>query len=391
MKNSRWFKVLTLLLYALVFFSLGIYVHGALTKSTTTGLGAAQGLVRPLAAMPSKEGRGVPENPFVRVAELVTPSVVNISTVTTGKGRAPTELFRPFGNDPFFRDFFDRFFEGMPRRRQQASLGSGVIIEKSGLILTNNHVVKDADEITVRFANKQEVKGKVVGTDAKTDLAVIRVSAKEDLPVATLGNSDTLQVGEWAIAIGNPFGLDHTLTVGVISATGRSEVGIAAYENFIQTDASINPGNSGGPLLNVRGEVIGINTAIVASGQGIGFAIPVNMARKVMEDLVKRGKVTRGWLGIGIQPLTPELAKSFGVSADEGILVNQIMPKSPAEAAGLKVGDLILSLDGKPIKDARQMQRLVAEAEIGKTIEVVVLRDKTKRALKVQVGEMPAS
>jgi Do/DeqQ family serine protease len=391
MMNSRWFKVLTLLLYALVFFSLGIYVHGALTKSTTTGLGAAQGLVRPLAAMPSKEGRGVPENPFVRVAELVTPSVVNISTVTTGKGRAPTELFRPFGNDPFFRDFFDRFFEGMPRRRQQASLGSGVIIEKSGLILTNNHVVKDADEITVRFANKQEVKGKVVGTDAKTDLAVIRVSAKEDLPVATLGNSDTLQVGEWAIAIGNPFGLDHTLTVGVISATGRSEVGIAAYENFIQTDASINPGNSGGPLLNVRGEVIGINTAIVASGQGIGFAIPVNMARKVMEDLVKRGKVTRGWLGIGIQPLTPELAKSFGVSADEGILVNQIMPKSPAEAAGLKVGDLILSLDGKPIKNARQMQRLVAEAEIGKTIEVVVLRDKTKQALKVQVGEMPAS
>ena len=391
MMNSRWFKVLTLLLYALVFFSLGIYVHGALTKTTATGLGAAQGLVRPLAAMPSKEGRGVPENPFVRVAELVTPSVVNISTVTTGKGRAPTELFRPFGNDPFFRDFFDRFFEGMPRRRQQASLGSGVIIEKSGLILTNNHVVKDADEITVKFANKQEVKGKVVGTDAKTDLAVIRVSAKEDLPVATLGNSDTLQVGEWAIAIGNPFGLDHTLTVGVISATGRSEVGIAAYENFIQTDASINPGNSGGPLLNVRGEVIGINTAIVASGQGIGFAIPVNMARKVMEDLVKKGKVTRGWLGIGIQPLTPELAKSFGVSADEGILVNQVMPKSPAEAAGIKVGDLILSLDGKPIKDARQMQRLVAEAEIGKTIEVVVLRDKTKRALKVQVGEMPAS
>jgi Do/DeqQ family serine protease len=389
--NNRWFKVLTLLLYALVFFSLGIYVHGALTKTTATGLGTAQGLIRPLAAMSPKEGRGVPENPFIRVAELVTPSVVNISTVTTGKGRAPTELFRPFGNDPFFRDFFDRFFEGMPRRRQQASLGSGVIIEKRGLILTNNHVVKDADEITVKFADKHEVKGKVVGTDAKTDLAVIRVDAKDDLPVATLGNSDALQVGEWAIAIGNPFGLDHTLTVGVVSATGRSEVGIAAYENFIQTDASINPGNSGGPLLNVRGEVIGINTAIVASGQGIGFAIPVNMARKVMEDLVKRGKVTRGWLGIGIQPLTPELAKSFGVSADEGILVNQVMPKSPAEAAGLKVGDLILSLDGKPLKDARQMQRVVAEAEIGKTIEVVIVRDKTKRALKVQVGEMPAS
>jgi S1-C subfamily serine protease len=179
--------------------------------------------------------------------------------------------------------------------------------------------------------------------------------------------------------------------VGVISATGRSEVGIAAYENFIQTDASINPGNSGGPLLNVRGEVIGINTAIVASGQGIGFAIPVNMARKVMEDLVRKGKVTRGWLGVGIQPLTPELAKSFGVSADEGILVNQVMPKSPAEAAGLKIGDVILSVDGKPIKDARQLQRLIGEAEIGRTIEVVVLREKTKRTLKIQIGDMPAS
>jgi len=391
MLNSRWLKVLTLLLYGVVFFSLGIYIHGTLTKPTTPGWSLTQGLTRPLASVPTKEGASLPENPFIRVAELVTPSVVNISTVTTGKGRPPTELFRPFGNDPYFRDFFDRFFEGMPRRRHQTSMGSGVIIDKSGLILTNNHVVKDADEITVKFANKQEAKGKVVGVDPKTDLAVIRVSAKEDLPVATLGNSDALHVGEWAIAIGNPFGLDHTLTVGVISATGRSEVGIAAYENFIQTDASINPGNSGGPLLNVRGEVIGINTAIVASGQGIGFAIPVNMARKVMEDLVKKGKVTRGWLGVGIQPLTPELAKSFGVSADEGILVNQVMPKSPAEAAGLKIGDVILSVDGKPIKEARQLQRLIGEAEIGRTIEVVVLREKTKHALRIQIGEMPAS
>jgi len=243
----------------------------------------------------------------------------------------------------------------------------------------------------VKFANKQEATGKIVGTDPRTDLAVIRVSTKEDLPVVALGNSDTLHVGQWAVAIGNPFGLDHTLTVGVISATGRSEVGIAAYENFIQTDASINPGNSGGPLLNVRGEVIGINTAIVASGQGIGFAIPVNMARKVMEDLVKRGKVTRGWLGVGIQPLTPELAKSFALTADEGILVNQVMPKSPAEAAGLKTGDLILGVDGKPLKDPRELQRIIAETEIGKSLEFSILRGKTKRTVKVQVGEMPAS
>jgi len=279
----------------------------------------------------------------------------------------------------------------MPRQRRQTSLGSGVIIDKGGLILTNNHVVKDADEISIKFANKQEVKGKVVGTDPKTDLAVIRASAKDDLPVALLGNSDTLRVGEWAIAIGNPFGLDHTLTVGVISATGRSEVGIAAYENFIQTDASINPGNSGGPLLNIRGEVVGINTAIVASGQGIGFAIPINMARKVMDDLVKRGKVTRGWLGVGIQPLTPELAKSFGVTAEEGVLVNQVMPKSPAESAGLKTGDLILGVNGKPVKDPRHLQRIIAETEIGQSIELTVMRDKARRTVKVQVGEMPAS
>ena len=253
MTNSRWFRGLTLALYALVFFSLGVYIHGALTKPTMPASPPAVGFFATTPASTSKDGGGQPENPFIRVAEQVTPSVVNISTVTTGKGRPPTELFRPFGNEPFFRDFFDRFFEGMPRRRQQNSLGSGVIIDKSGLILTNNHVIKDADEITVKFANKQEAKGKVVGSDPKTDLAVIRVSVKEDLPVATLGNSDALHVGEWAIAIGNPFGLDHTLTVGVISATGRSEVGVAAYENFIQTDASINPGNSGGPLLNLKG------------------------------------------------------------------------------------------------------------------------------------------
>jgi len=388
MGNSRWLRFLAFIVYALAFFSLGIYAHSSLTKA---GSPALDRIPSPTAATPVAAAIGqVPDNPFVQVAEQVTPSVVNISTVTTGKGRAPNELFRPFGNDPYFRDFFDRFFEGMPRRRQQTSLGSGVVIDKTGLILTNNHVVKDADEINVRFANKQEAKGKVVGTDGKTDLAVIRVNAKEDLPVARLGNSDTLRVGEWAIAIGNPFGLDHTLTVGVVSATGRSEVGVAAYENFIQTDASINPGNSGGPLLNARGEVIGINTAIVASGQGIGFAIPINMARRVMDDLVKKGKVTRGWLGVGVQPLTPELSKSFGVSGD-GVLVNQVMPKSPAEAAGLKVGDLILSVDGKVIKDPRELQRVIADAEIGKTIALTVLREKQQRTVNVRVGEMPAS
>ncbi|HSB82826.1 MAG TPA: Do family serine endopeptidase [Candidatus Methylomirabilis sp.] len=391
MTNTRWFKALTLALYALVFFSLGIYIHGALTKPASSGLPGGSLRLSPTSASAIPGVGELTDSPFVRVAERVTPSVVNISTVTTGKGRTSTELFHPFGNDPFFRDFFDRFFEGTPHRRQQASLGSGLIIDKTGLILTNNHVVKDADEITVKFADKREVKGKVVGTDPKTDLAVIRVPAKEDLPVATLGDSDALHVGEWAIAIGNPFGLDHTLTVGVVSATGRSEVGIATYENFIQTDASINPGNSGGPLLNIKGEVIGINTAIVASGQGIGFAIPVNMARKVMGDLVRKGKVTRGWLGVGIQRLTPELAKSFGVNPDDGILVSQVMPKGPAEAAGLKTGDMILSVDGKPVKDPRQLQTMIAESDIGKTMMLSILREKEKRTIKVQVGEMPGS
>ena len=390
MSNSRWLKAFSFAVYALAFFSLGIYVHSALTKPGPPA--SQQGSAAADAPLGSPGPKGIPgsDNPFIQVAEQVTPSVVNISTVTTGKTGKPGELFRPFGNDPFFRDFFDRFFEGMPRRRQQTSLGSGVVIDRAGLILTNNHVIKDADEITVRFSNKQEAKGKVVGTDGKTDLAVIRVTTKEELPVARLGNSDTLRVGEWAIAIGNPFGLDHTLTVGVVSATGRSEVGIAAYENFIQTDASINPGNSGGPLLNVRGEVIGINTAIVASGQGIGFAIPINMARKIMDDLVKKGKVTRGWLGVGVQPLTPELAKSFGVSG-EGVLVNQVMPKSPAEAAGLKVGDLILSVDGKAIKDPRELQRVIADIDIGKSIEVQILREKEKRTIRAQIGEVPAT
>ncbi len=387
MMSSRLFRVLAFTVYAMAFFALGIYIHASLKPGADLPRPLSSPIQASSAAGSAAAGS---DSPFVQVAEIVTPAVVNISTVSTSKGRSAGDTFKPFGDDPFFRDFFDRFFEGMPRRRQQKSLGSGLIIEKSGLILTNNHVIKDADEITVRFSNNEETKGKVVGTDPKTDLAVIRVSAPKDLPVVKLGNSDQLRVGEWAIAIGNPFGLDHTLTVGVISATGRSEVGITAYENFIQTDASINPGNSGGPLLNIRGEVVGINTAIVASGQGIGFAIPINLARKVMDDLVKRGKVTRGWLGVGVQPLTPELAKSFGVSG-EGILVNQVMPKSPAEAAGIKVGDVILEVGGKTVKDARELQRVIADAEVGKPLQVKILREKSQQSLTVQIAEMPAS
>src|SRR5574342_911792 len=257
---------------------------------------------------------------FVDVAQQVRPAVVHLGTIQRAKSHRGPNL--PQGNDdPFFRDFFNQFFgsEGPDSRSEfrRPGLGSGVIIDKRGLVLTNFHVVKGADEILIRLSDKREYRGQILGTDPKTDLAVVKFQPDHELTVATLGNSDALRVGEWAIAIGNPFGLDQTVTVGVISATGRSDVGVATYENFIQTDASINPGNSGGPLLNLKGEVIGINTAIFSQtggSVGIGFAIPINMVKRVVDQLVDKGKVVRGWLGVSLQPLSPELADSLGVA-----------------------------------------------------------------------------
>jgi serine protease Do len=228
-----------------------------------------------------------------------------------------------------------------------------------------------------------------VGTDAKTDLAVVRFEAENDLTVAALGDSDALRVGEWAIAIGNPFGLDQTVTVGVVSATGRADVGIASYENFIQTDASINPGNSGGPLVNLRGEVIGINTAIVATGQGIGFAIPANMAKRVMDQLMDRGKVTRGWLGVSLQPLTLELAQALGLRDTRGAVVARVYPNSPAAASELKQNDVIVSFDSIPVEDYHHLQRLAAEAEVGKTVKLGVTRDRQTQTIPLKIAEAP--
>jgi len=381
--NKGMLKALGLVLYALIFLSLGVYLHSTLVETPRP-----EKLPPFERAVISDRSTPVVENAFVSVAAKVTPAVVNISTIDRGK--ALSDYFHPFRNDPPFRGFFDRFFGDFPRRHRQMSLGSGVIIDKAGYILTNNHVIRDADEIAVKLADKREYRGRVIGTDPKTDLAVIKVDAKEEFPTAILGDSDALQVGEWALAIGNPFGLDHTVTVGVVSATGRSDVGIATYENFIQTDASINPGNSGGPLLNVRGEVIGINTAIIASGQGIGFAIPIGMAKKVISDLMKRGKVIRGWLGVGIQSLTPELAGSLGFSLEEGVFINRVMPNSPAEAAGLKEGDVIISIDSQRIKDSRQLQRMVAELEVGRAVKVGIIRDRKPFSLNLKVGELPS-
>ena len=321
---------------------------------------------------------------FVEVAERLKPSVVNVSTTQRVQpSRRETE---PFFRGPFREFFGEEFFERFFERR---SLGSGVIVDAKGYILTNNHVVEQADEIQVTLVDERTFQAKVIGTDPKTDLAVIRIEGAKDLKPAPLGNSAKIRTGDFVIAIGNPFGLSHTVTVGVISATGRAGMGITAYEDFIQTDASINPGNSGGPLLNIDGQVIGINTAIVASGQGIGFAIPITPAREIMEQLIKEGRITRGWLGVLIQPLTAELARQFGVKAGEGVVVGDVLEGGPAEKAGLTTGDVIQAVGGKPVTDVRGLQRLVAAIRPGAQVAVKVNRKGKDVTLNATVGQMP--
>ncbi len=347
----------------------------------------------PVAAEP-RDPKGIlraMEDAFASVADHVMPAVVNISTrprktpPAGGSAPDPSERFREF----FGPEFYDRFFKRSPREDARAS-GSGVIVDPVGYILTNNHVIEDAAEITVRLSDARKFPAQLVGRDPKTDLAVLKVEAGTPLPAAELGDSDHLRVGQWAIAIGNPFGLDRTVTVGIVSATARTHVGVAAYESFIQTDASINPGNSGGPLLNLDGQVIGINTAIVASGQGIGFSIPISMAKEVMRQLIARGRVVRGWLGIVIQDLTDELAASFGVREHEGVLVTDVMKAGPAETAGLRPGDVITELAGGRITEVPELQRRVAVVAPGESILLTVVRDRRPIAMRVKLGEMPS-
>ncbi len=330
---------------------------------------------------------------FVSVAERVRPAVVHLGTLQVMRGRRPPMIPGPKADDPFFKDFFDQFFgRSGPGRREEfetPGLGSGVIVDKRGYVLTNFHVVKGADAVTVRLADKQEFRGRIVGSDSKTDIAIIKFDAPDDVRVATLGNSDALRVGEWAIAIGNPFGLDQTVTVGVVSATGRADVGIATYENFIQTDASINPGNSGGPLVNLRGEVIGINTAIVATGQGIGFAIPANMVKRVIAQLIDRGRVQRGWIGVALQPMSAELAQAMGRPDTKGAIVARVYPGSPAEAAGLAQNDVIVAFDGAPVEDYHHLQRMSSEAEVGRKVKVDLVRRREKKTVELKVAEAP--
>ena len=366
------------------FLSAGFWIH-ALFFARAPGA--------PAVAIPAPSAAEALQSAFVRVAEHVRPAVVHISPVQVAKRRRPPVAPGPFADDPMLKDFFDQFFGPRgPGRREEfhtPGLGSGVIIDTRGYVLTNNHVVRGADGVLLRLASKREYQGRIVGADVTTDLAVIRFEPEGSVPVATLGNSDALRVGEWAIAIGNPFGLDNTVTVGVVSATGRADVGIATYENFIQTDASINPGNSGGPLVNLRGEVIGINTAIVATGQGIGFAIPANMVKRITGQLMDRGKVTRGWIGIATEPLTAELAQSFGLREPRGAVVARVYPGGPAAAAGLEKNDVVVTFEGVPVEDYRQLQRLSSDAEVGKTVKVEILRNRERRTIQLKVAEAP--
>lgn len=332
---------------------------------------------------------------FVDLAKRVKPGVVNISTTKVVKGGG--RVFRQFSppsreRDPF-RDFFgenfmERFFGDIPQRDfVQRSLGSGFIIDKEGYIITNNHVIEGASEIRVRLSTDKEFDAEVVGRDAKTDIALIKVKSWSELPVVELGDSDKLEIGEWVVAVGNPFGLAHTVTMGIVSAKGRV-IGSGPYDDFIQTDASINPGNSGGPLFNIRGEVIGINTAIVATGQGIGFATPINLAKEILAQLKKQGKVTRGGIGVYVQKLTPDLAKSFGMEENKGALVADVLPGGAADAAGIRRGDIIVKFNGKNIDEMNELPRIVASSPVGKEVEVNLLREGKPFTLKLKVGEL---
>jgi serine protease Do len=322
---------------------------------------------------------------FSELAEKVSPAVVNIRTVKTVKGESRSR--GPFGEDDPMKDFFDRFFgpDSSPDFKQR-SLGSGFIIDAKGYVVTNDHVVEDADKIKVFLKDEKEYDAEIVGRDVNTDVALIKITSEENFPVARLGNSDVLKVGQWVVAIGNPFGLEHTVTAGIVSAKGRV-IGSGPYDDFIQTDASINPGNSGGPLINLQGEVVGINTIIIAGGQGIGFAIPVNLVKEVVNQLKESGEVTRGWLGVSIQDLPSDLADYFEIKDQKGVLVADVVPGDPAEAAGIRPRDIILGINGEKIKDSRNLLKKVAELDVGEIAEVSILRDGKTRVFRVKVAK----
>jgi serine protease Do len=341
---------------------------------------------------------------FTDVAKEVTPSVVTISSSKVFRPSATQRRYQPREDEPmpdnpfdFFHRFFDEGGPGEGREFRQQGLGSGVIVSRDGYIITNNHVVAEADEIQVGFEDGRHVPAKLIGTDPKTDIAVVQV-AEKDLPagtgIATLGDSDHLEVGEWVLAIGSPFSenLSHSVTAGIVSAVGRSYVGLTDYEDYIQTDAAINPGNSGGALVDMDGNVVGINTAIATrsgGSQGVGFAIPINMARNIMESLVRDGKVVRGWLGVLIQNVTDEIAEARKLKVNEGVIVGDITKASPAEKAGLERGDVITAIDGTAIRNTAQLRNMVARTRPGTRVDLTIIRDGRTKQVALTLGELP--
>jgi serine protease Do len=353
----------------------------------------------------SSTAQPLSSNLFVNIAKKLDPAVVNVSTKS--KIEKTHRNFRPPGggrpgpgqrrSPDSFRDFYDKFFGERPNPNQKPKrgMGSGFVIDKEGHILTNYHVIEGAEEIIVSLENEgseKEYTATLIGSDSKTDIALIKINRDEntpkEFPFLRLGSSEHLEVGEWVVAIGNPFGLSHTVTVGVVSALGRS-IGAGPYDEFIQTDASINPGNSGGPLINIEGEVIGINTAIISGNSGgnvgIGFAIPINIAKGILKDLKEKGSVTRGWLGVMIQKITPELAKSFGLNQSEGALVGDVIPDGPAFKGGVKRGDVIVRFDGKEVKDMEDLPKIVAATTPNSVVNVEIVREGSPKTLSIKI------
>ncbi len=378
MRNIVQKRIASLLLPAAVFIiSSAVFVPGV-------SLGAEKAV-----SQDTTKFLGRLSDALAEIGEVARPAVVNISTTST-----VTLEENPYGdffNDPFFRHFFgDQFgHPGQKKMFKSAALGSGVIVSENGYILTNNHVVKDAEEIKVILYDKREFKGKVVGADAKTDLAVIKIDAK-GLPVLKVGDSAKLKAGDVVLAIGNPFGLNQTVTMGIVSAVGRSNIGLADFEDFIQTDAAINPGNSGGALVNTSGELVGINTAIFSTSggyMGIGFSIPSDMAKTVLDSIIKYGRVIRGWLGVSIQDLTADLAKSLGVKQKTGVVIADVVKDSPADKAGLKRGDVITHFDGKTIENAIELRNMATATAPGKTAQITIVRDGKERTVTATLEE----
>src|SRR3984893_8141684 len=367
-------------------------VAGYAVARTTTSASAGRVHASLKLADPSE---GPSKTGFAPIVKEVLPSVVNISSSKVV--RTPNQFAQGLPDDPMFRQFFGKQFgrgPEVPKQRREQSLGSGVIVSPEGYILTNNHVVDGATDVKVTLSDRRELKAKIIGTDPKTDVAVLKLEGA-NFPAITLGDSSKVQVGDYALAIGDPFGVGQTVTMGIVSAKGRGNLGIEDYEDFIQTDAPINPGNSGGALINDRGELVGINTAILSHGsggnQGIGFAIPMNLAKDVMNQILDHGKVTRGYLGIVVQPITPAMAKALGQSEPKGVLVGDVSPKGPAQTSGVERGDIILDLNGKAINDSNELRNTIAMMQPGETATLKISRNGSARDIKVKLGELPGS